>query len=90
MIVRVTADKIIIMEAAWEWSGHVPARRGQIFAKTPLRTSASRMAELLAMNWSKRLSRYPWCPRCQVTQEPEMMHQAICHGCAERVLGIGH
>ena len=91
VIVRVTADKLVILEAGWDWAdSHRVVRKGQPFAKVPPRSSPTRVAELIAMAWSKRLSQYRWCPRCQRRREPEFMHASICGGCAERVLGIVH
>jgi hypothetical protein len=88
VIVRVTADEIVVMEAGWEWGGHVPTRKGQMFAKTSLRAPTTRVAELITMATSKRLSRYQWCPRCHMKHQPEHVHGAVCQGCAEKVLGI--
>jgi len=91
VMVRVTREEIVIMEADWDWAdSHRVAQKGQPFAKVPLRTSPLRVAELVAMAWGKRLSQYRWCPRCQRRHEPEFMDGAICGGCAERVLGVIH
>lgn len=91
VIVRVTAGKIIIMEASWDWlDSHRAVQKGQPFATTPLRTPATRVAELITMAWGKRLSLYRWCPRCQHTHEPEFMDGPLCSACAEKVLGIIH
>jgi len=91
VIVRVTADKIVIMEAGWDWAdSHRVVRKGQPFAKVPLRTPPPRVAELIALAWGKRLSQYRWCLRCQETHEPEFMDGPLCGTCAEKVLGIVH
>jgi len=80
-----------VMEAGWDWiDSHHPVQKGQPFAKTPLRTPATRVAELITMAWGKRLSLYRWCPRCQHTHEPEFMDGPLCSACAEKVLGIIH
>lgn len=91
VIVRVTADKIVVMEAGWDWAdSHHVIQKGRPFAKAPLRTSPVRVAELIAMAWGKRVSQYRWCPRCQQTHEPEFMHESVCGGCAEKVMGVIH
>lgn len=91
MIVRVTADEIVILEAGWHWAdSHHAVQKGQPFAKAPLRTPPTRIAQLIAMARGKRVSQYRWCPRCQQTREPEFMDGAICGGCAEKVLGVVH
>jgi len=91
VIVRVTADKIVIMEAGWDWAdSHRAVQKGKPFAKAPLRTPPPRIAQLITMAWGKRVSQYRWCPRCQQPREPEFMQGAICGGCAERVLGVVH
>ena len=51
-------------------------------------TPTARVAELIALAWAKRISRYRWCPLCRRRVEPEHMTEAICHGCAERKLGV--
>ncbi len=90
VIVRFEEKVIQIMEAGIEWSGgaHSPTLKGQPFAKVPFRTPAARVAELIAMAWGKRVSRYRWCPRCRQKAEQEHMSEAICHGCAEKVRGV--
>ena len=89
VIVRVEATAIEILEASIVWEGaHSPALKGRPFAKVPLRTPAARVAELIGAAWAKRISRYRWCPRCRRRNEPEHMQEAICHGCAERFLGV--
>jgi hypothetical protein len=91
VIVRVTADKIVIMEAGWDWAdSHHAVQKGRPFAEAPLRTPPPRIVQLINMAWGKRVSQYRWCPRCQRIHEPEFMHGAICGGCAERVLGVVH
>lgn len=91
VIVQVTTDKIVIMEAGWDWANsHRVVQKGQPFAKAPLRTPPPRIAQLIAMAWGKRISQYRWCPRCQQPREPEFMDGAICGGCAEKVLGVIH
>jgi hypothetical protein len=91
VIVCVTGDKIVIMEAGWDWvDSHVPTQKGKPFAKAPLRTPAARIAELIKMAWGKRISQYRWCPHCKGSKEPEMMQGAVCHGCAEQLLGVVH
>ncbi len=91
VIVRITGKEIVIMEAGWDWvDSHRAVQKGQPFAKTPLRTPATRVAELITMATSRRLSRYRWCPRCNRTHQPEHMHGAMCQGCAEQVLGVVH
>jgi hypothetical protein len=62
--------------------------KGQPFAKMPFRTPAVRVAELIALAWGKRVSRYRWCPRCRRAAEPERMLEAVCHACAEKMLHV--
>jgi hypothetical protein len=89
VIVRVTDDEIRILQARWKWQGaHTPSCTGLPFARVPLRTSAARVAELIAHAWAKRLAEYRWCPRCQRRTEPEHMLESLCHGCAQRALGV--
>jgi hypothetical protein len=86
VIVRVEDDVIRIMEAGIEWQGaHSPTLKGEPFAEVPLRETAARVAELIALAWGKRISRYRWCPRCRSRVEPEHMVDAICQRCAEKV-----
>lgn len=87
VIVRVDTKAITIMEAGFEGDGALEQPvQGQPFAKMPLRTPAARVAELIAMAWGKRVSRYRWCPRCRLVREPEHMSEAICCACAEKGL----
>jgi hypothetical protein len=89
VIVRVEPTEIVITTAAIEWPGpHSPVRVGRPFAKVPLRTAASRVSELIARAWSKRVSEYRWCPRCEQTMEPERMTGPVCHSCATEHLGV--
>jgi hypothetical protein len=89
VIVRVGATAIEIMEASLEWEdAPLAALKGRPFAKVPVRTPATRVAQLITSAWAKRLSRYRWCSQCRRRTEPEHMHEAICHGCAEKVLGL--
>jgi hypothetical protein len=89
VIVRVSTDVIRIMTAGVEWQGaHSPNLKGLPFAKVPLRASAARVAELIGLAWGKRISEYRWCPQCRRRVEPEHMLEAVCHGCATRVLGV--
>jgi hypothetical protein len=83
VIVRVDAKTIEIMEAGIEADGpHTPTVKGRPFANVPLRTPTARVAELIAMAWGKRVSRYRWCPRCRLVREPEhMAHGRFCDGC---------
>jgi hypothetical protein len=87
VIVRVDASGIAIMEASIEWDGHKPLLKGRPFAKVPLRTSATRVAELIARAWGKRISRYGWCIQCKRRIAPEH-GGCICDGCSTRVSRI--
>ncbi|HKY36515.1 MAG TPA: hypothetical protein VJN18_11285 [Polyangiaceae bacterium] len=89
VMVRVTDQLIHIMapELTWERTD-LPTVKATPFATLPLRSPASRVGELIILASSKRLSRYRWCPRCRTTHEPERMLESVCHGCAEKVLGV--
>jgi predicted amino acid dehydrogenase len=89
VLVRVGDDGIHILEPGLVWEGpSTPVERATPFAKAPLHATAARVAELIILASSKRLSRYRWCPRCRRVQEPEHMLKSVCHGCAEKVLGV--
>lgn len=89
VLVRVADDGIHVLEPELVWaSTSVPVERAAPFARVPLRAAATRVAELILMASSKRLSRYRWCPRCRRVREPERMLKSVCHGCAEKVLGV--
>ncbi len=90
VIVSVEATTIRIMEAGIDWVGpHTPTTTGRPFAKVPFRTPATRVAELVASAWAKRVSRYRWCPQCRQTLEPEHMNQGnVCDGCATKLFGV--
>ncbi len=91
VIVRVGSKGIEIMEARIDWSDPSrPVRKAHAFANVALRARATRVAELIAKAYGHRLSCYRWCPMCQRTMEPEHMHDSICHGCAEKYLGVVH
>ena len=89
VMVRVTDQLIHITEPALAWERtDLPTLKATPFAKVPLRAPASRVAKLIILASSKRLSRYRWCPRCRTTREPERMLESVCHGCAEKFLGV--
>lgn len=82
-------DAIHILEPELVWDGpSVPRLTATPFAKVPWHAAASRVAELITLASSKRLSRYRWCPRCRALHEPERMLDSVCHGCAEKVLKV--
>lgn len=89
VLVRIAEDTIHILEPAVVWDDpSVPSLKATPFAKVPWHTAGSRVAELITLASGKRLSRYRWCPRCRAVHEPERMHESVCHGCAEKILGV--
>ncbi len=89
VIVRVDEKAIHILEAKITWKSPAhPMRQGTSFAKLPLDTPAARVAEQITAAAAKRRASWRWCPRCQRAREPEHMLAGVCHGCAEKVLGI--
>jgi len=89
VIVRIDDKGIHLMTAELSWEQtHVATLKGGPFSTVTLATAAARVAELVNAASTKRLSQYRWCPRCHARNEPERMTEAVCHSCAEKVLGI--
>lgn len=89
VLVRIADDAIHILEPELVWEDTtVPVVKARSFAKVPWQSAATRVAELITLASSKRLSSYRWCPRCRTTYEPERMHESLCHSCAEKLLGV--
>lgn len=87
--VELKDGEIHIMQATIEWEGpHTPTRDSRAFARRALRTPATEIARLIQLAHTKRLAEYQWCPRCHQIVEPEHTTGAVCHGCAERKLGV--
>lgn len=87
--VWVSSDEIVITQLTIQWHGpHEPVRKPRPFATRPLRTPASEVAKLINWAYGKRLAEHLWCPKCHGSFEPEQTIQGLCHGCAERELGV--
>lgn len=88
VIVRIDDKGIHIMTAELWWEqAHVATLKGGPFSTVPLGAAAVRVAELINAASTKRLSQYRWCPLCHARNEPERMTEAVCHSCAEKMLG---
>jgi hypothetical protein len=62
------SDAFHILEAELAWDGlSTPRLKSTPFAKVPWGTAAARVAELITLARSKRLSRYPGAPGVVVT-----------------------
>jgi hypothetical protein len=89
VVVEVKDGKIHIMQSTIEWQGaHSPTHKKRAFARRPLRTPAAEVARMVNLAHGKRLEEFRWCPKCHKTFEPEHTVHGVCHGCAERELGV--
>ena len=89
VVAAIKDGKIHIMQATIEWQGpHSPTHKKRAFTRRPLRTPAAEIARLTNLAHGKRLEEYTWCPKCHKTFEPEHTTGGVCHGCAERELGV--
>ena len=93
IVVIVTAEALELRLPTVEWTkgayGPVPASRLWKRVKWEDNT-AERLVELVEAAMAKRRSEFKPCRFCHREFPPEHRHGSVCHGCAERHMGVVH
>jgi hypothetical protein len=88
----VTAEALELRLATVEWTGAHACRDSTRLWKRVLWEGLDdgSLRELIDDAFERRLSEFVRCRFCRRSTPPEHRHDDVCHGCAERHLGIVH